>query len=89
MELPKINHTLKGILLIAAGIILLFDTLGFATEIVHTLVLLSAIALIVYGIYIAQLHSTVYKLLTKENKKKEIEPVNEQENKDDTNTPTQ
>lgn len=65
-NLPDI---VKGILLIVGGFILLFDTLGIATEILHTIVLLGAIAMILFGIYLSNAHMMIYKLLTKENKK--------------------
>ena len=59
--------TLKGILLIIAGALLLFDTLGFATQIVHTIVIIGAITLIIVGIYLANIHTFFQKLFTKKD----------------------
>ena len=60
---------MKGIICIVAGFILLFDTLGIATEILHTIVLLGAIGLILWGIYLSDIHMMIYRLLSKENPK--------------------
>ncbi len=71
--LPHLSDTIKGLLLLLAGFILLFDTLGIAPQILHTIVLFGSIGMIVYGIYLANLHMRLYKLLTKKDKPDEPE----------------
>jgi hypothetical protein len=62
-----LSDTIKGIILIAAGTVLLLDTLGLATKILHTIVLIGAVAIIIYGIYLANIHTYVYNLFSKKD----------------------
>ena len=66
---PNLSDMMKGILLMAGGIILLFNTLGIANETLNTIVLLGAIGMIILGLYISGLYQKLYKLLTQEKKK--------------------
>ena len=68
--IPHFSDTFKGITLIIAGIILLFNTLGFTTELLHSIVLFGAIAMIVIGLFMANVHRRVMRLITKNEKPK-------------------
>ncbi len=74
MKLPHLSNAVKGILLIMAGCIILFDTIGFAPQMLHSIVLFGAIAMIILGAYMANFHKAVYRLLSK----KDDEPKNPQ-----------
>ena len=67
--LRNLSDTMKGILILVGGIILLFNTLGIASETLDTVVLIGAIGMILLGIYISNAHQKIYMLLVKEKKK--------------------
>lgn len=68
--IPTLSDTFKGILLIISGIILLFNTLGFTTELLHSVVLFGSIAMIAIGFFMANFHKKVLILITKNEKPK-------------------
>ena len=63
--IPHFSDTFKGIILIIAGTILLVNTLGFTTELLHSVVLFGAIGMIVIGFFMADLHKKLMRLITK------------------------
>ena len=67
MKLPHLSDAVKGILLIIAGCIILFDTIGFASHLLHSVVLFGAIVMIILGAYMANIHKAIYRLLSKKN----------------------
>lgn len=71
MKLPTLSDSIKGLLLIVGGCIILFDTLGFTTQLLHSIVLFGAIFMIIIGAFMVDIHKKVYRLLTK---KKEEPP---------------
>jgi len=74
----KIPPTLKGVLFIIAGCILLFDRFGLATEIIHTIVLLVGIGCIIVGLYLMQVHTIVYRFIVKQTHKTTPPSVDEE-----------
>lgn len=77
MNFPTLPNTIKGLLLIAAGVIVLLDTLGFATQIMHTIVLIGSICTIILGIVLMGLHTKIFGLLKRGSDKKESPIVEE------------
>ncbi len=73
--IPNLSDTIKGILLIVAGILLLCNTLGFTTELLHSIVLFGAIAMILIGILMADVHKKIYVLIAKNEKPKDPEDL--------------
>lgn len=67
--LMNLSDLTKGIVLIVAGVILLFNTLGIAHETLNTIVLLGAICMILIGIYLSNAYQKMYQLITKQTKK--------------------
>ncbi len=68
----NLSDMMKGILFIIGGVILLFNTLGIASETLNTIVLVGAIGMILLGIYISNAHQKVYALLIQEKKKPDL-----------------
>ncbi len=56
----------KGILLIAIGITFLLYTLGYLKEGVNTIIAITSIGMIGYGILLCDLHTLLKKLLKKD-----------------------
>lgn len=69
--IPTLSDTVKGILLIVAGTILLLNTLGLTTELIHSIILFGSIAMIVIGILMADIHKRVLSLIKKNDKPQE------------------
>ncbi len=67
--IPHFSDRLKGVFLIIAGAIILFDTLGFATELLHSIVLFGSIAMIVLGVFMSNIHRTIFSLISKGDKR--------------------
>ncbi len=65
--LPNFSETIKGVLLIVAGTIILLDATGFTTEMLHTTVLIGSIIMIGFGIFMCNIHKKVYALLAKKD----------------------
>lgn len=65
--IDRIPDNVKGIFLIVCGCIVLLNTLGLTTQILRTTVLIGSILLIILGIYMAKIHTFIYKLLTKKD----------------------
>ncbi len=65
----NLSDMTKGILLIVAGVILLFNTLGIAHGTLNTIVLLGAIGMILIGIYMSNAYQKIAQLITKEKNK--------------------
>jgi hypothetical protein len=63
--LTRLPAWLKGIILMAAGVLLFIDTIGLRNELIHIIVIASAIALILWGAYLARLYSLAYRLFRK------------------------
>ena len=53
----KLTDTQKGVACIVAGIVLLLDALNVLKTTIHGAIALAAIALIIYGLYIAKIIS--------------------------------
>ena len=68
MKLINFSPTIKGILLIITGAIILFDALGFATELLHNIVLFGSIAMIILGIFMSNIHRKIISLMSKKDK---------------------
>jgi membrane-bound ClpP family serine protease len=68
--IPTLSDTFKGILLIISGTILLINTLGFTTQLLHSIILFGSIAMIVIGFFMANFHRKVLVLITKNEKPK-------------------
>lgn len=65
--LDRIPDNVKGIFLIICGFIVLLNTLGLTTHLLKTTVIIGSILLIILGIYMANIHTFIYKLLTKKD----------------------
>lgn len=65
----QMPNSVKGALLIICGGIILFNTLGISTQIMRTIVLIGSICLILWGIYLANIHTYIYKLLTEKDER--------------------
>ena len=63
----RIPDSVKGIFFIIGGLIILFNTLGLTTEIMRTIVLVGSVGIIILGIYMANIHTYIYKLLTQKD----------------------
>lgn len=72
MNFPHLSNMIKGILLIVAGSIVLLDTMRWAPQVLHTIVLIGSIITIVWGIILANIHTGVYRLLAGKEKKEEV-----------------
>lgn len=71
MNFPTLSNTIKGLIIIAAGTMVLLDSFGIAPQIMHSIVLVGAIVAIIWGIILANIHSGVYRLIAKGAQKKE------------------
>ncbi|EKD48628.1 MAG: hypothetical protein ACD_64C00215G0002 [uncultured bacterium] len=63
--IPSLSDTFKGIILIVAGMILLLNTLGITTKLLHSIILFGSIAMIVMGIFMADVHKKILSLMKK------------------------
>lgn len=70
MKFFSLSDQVKGILLIIGGSILLFDTIGFTTELLHKVVFFGSIGMIILGVLMANLHKKVYRFFTKNDRPK-------------------
>ncbi len=68
MNVLPLSDTVKGILLIVSGTILLVNTLGFSAELLNNIILFGSIAMIVIGIFMANIHKRVIALIVKKEK---------------------
>ncbi len=59
------NNTVKGILLIITGSILLLHTLGILVQWLNTILITGSIIMIIYGIVLAGYHKKVFGLFGK------------------------
>ncbi len=75
MKMFELTTSTKGILLIIAGIIILFNSLGFVTELLHSIVLFGSIAMIILGILMSNVHRWLFSLISGE--KKENKDINQ------------
>ena len=71
MKFLPLSDTIKGILLIVSGTILLVNTLGFSAELLNNIILFGSIAMIVIGIFMANIHKRVIALIVKKEKPQE------------------
>ncbi len=63
----RIPNNVKGFFFIISGFIVLFNTIGLSTQIMRTMIVIGSIGAIVFGIYIANIHTYIYKLLTQKD----------------------
>ena len=69
----RVPNIVKGIILVIIGLTILFDALGIATELLHTIVLIGSIIIIIFGLYMMNFHHLLYALFGKK------EPISKQE----------
>lgn len=67
----SIPDYIKGIFLIIAGAIIFFDSLGYVPQLFHSIVLFGSIAMIIIGLFMANVHRKVIQLISKGNKKQD------------------
>lgn len=68
--IPTLSDTSKGILLIISGTVLLFNTLGFTTQLLYNVILFGSIAMIAIGFVMANFHKKIVVFITKNEKPK-------------------
>jgi hypothetical protein len=66
------SDTIKGTILMLAGIVLLLNTLGITLKIIYILTLCGAISMIAYGFFQAGYYTKIVELF---NKRKPNKPV--------------
>lgn len=81
MKLPTLSNTVKGILFIITGTILLLNILGITTELMHSIILFGSIGMIILGFFMADFHKRIMSLV----RKKEA-PHTPQDHTDDSST---
>lgn len=65
MNMPTLSNTVKGILFMVAGAILLLNILGITTELMHSVILFGSIGMIVLGFFMAGFHTRIISLIRK------------------------
>lgn len=64
--IPHLSDTLKGIILIITGSILLAYTLGFTPTWLYNVVLFGSIAMIIIGLFMVDAHKKLMRLIKKQ-----------------------
>lgn len=73
--ISNLSDNIKGIFLIIAGAIILFDTLGYATELLHSIVLFGSVAMIIIGVFMSNIPSKVMRSIAKKDNDKDNEQM--------------